>query len=376
MSALPVSKANRDQDAAFAQAQRAALGSIEPLPGFVASEVWNGYTPAAYVLKHALEPGEPSVLFGQSGHFKSAIAIDMACCAGSGTPFHGIKTRKVGVLYTAGEGHSGIRKRLRAWMIARGMDATSEQPAVYITKAGADLIGNPEQLRLTVDAAADALELPIGLVVIDTLAANFGAGDENHARDMSLAVTNARSAAPEAAILLVHHTGHGAQDRERGSTALIGAATYRLQATYDEQSRLIELQWLKAKDDERPVAIVFGWQKVPLGWEDDDGEELTSIILERLEGATFNRAPQPIGLGKNQDTAIKCLRVLYARARRNLAQQGRDPGDALILTTGWRTACQDKGIKRNRWAEVLRDLQDRKLISIEGPHVTIMETAE
>jgi hypothetical protein len=69
-------------------------------------------------------------------------------------------------------------------MMQRGFDASSEQPAVYVTSGAADLLGDPEQLRATVVYAGALLGIPVELVVIDTLAANFGAGDENHASDM------------------------------------------------------------------------------------------------------------------------------------------------------------------------------------------------
>ena len=344
-----------------------------PLPGFTIADLWNGYTAPRYLVKRLLAPGELTVIFGQSGHFKSAAAIDLALCVSTGTLFHDIKTGKAGVLYVSGEGHGGIRKRIRAWLLSRGMDSTSEQPALFVTSAGASLIGNPEQLRATVEHAAQVLGVPIELVIIDTLAANFGPGDEHHPNDMGLAISGARYAAPSAAILLVHHTGHGDQNRERGSYALIAAADYRLQATYDEISKLVELRWLKAKDDERPEPLVFEWRSVPLEWRDEDGEELTSVVLERLEGASMPQGRRSVGLGKNQETAMRSLRALYAKARKNLQEQGRDPAEARILVDGWHHDCERRGIDRRRWPEVRKELENRRLVLVDGPHVSIAE---
>lgn len=359
-------------------ARIARLGpqAFEPLPGFTAAAVWEGWTPAPELVKRMLAPEALTVLFGQSGHFKSALAVDMSCCVGLGVDFLGLRTRKAGVLYVAGEGHRGIRKRLRAWMMKRNLNSGSEQPAVFITASAADLVARPEQLSATVEQAATVLGLPIGLIIVDTLAANFGPGDENLARDMALAIAGAREAAPQAAVLIVHHTGHGQIDRERGSYALIAAADYRLQATYDEPSKLIELKWLKCKDDERPEPLALAWQRVPLEWTDADGEELTSIVLERLEGTSVPQGPRSTGLGRNQETALKSLRSLYARARRNLSDQGRDPEEARILLAGWRADLERRKVPRQRYHEVERDLQARGLIVLDGPHVTLVEGIE
>lgn len=343
------------------------------LPGFTATAVWEAAYASPEIIKAILGAGQFTTLFGQSGHFKSVMAIDMAMSAGLGFEYQGQRcARRVGVLYVAGEGHSGIRKRMRAWMMARGFDATSDQPSVYVTSSAADLIGNPDQLRATVEHAATVLGKPIEFIVIDTLAANFGNGDEYHPRDMGLALAGARQAAPTAAVLLVHHTGHGQDERERGSYSLIAAADYRLRASYDAAaSKTIELKWLKVKDDETPKPILFAWQAIGLNWKDDEGEEITSVVLDRLDAASApQQGPQAVGLGKNQETAMKALRVLYTRARKNLSDQGRDPAKARILISGWRGAVE-KSIDRNRFHEVQAGLEKRGLIIVDDPHVMI-----
>jgi hypothetical protein len=349
----------------------------EPVPGYAVASIWQGYEPPRYLTKHLLIPGALTVLFGKSGHLKSTAAIDLALSNGSGTPFHGFRNSgRVGVLVVVGEGHGGIRKRVKGWMLEHSIGPTDEPPAVYVTDAGVDLIGNPERLRATAEHAAKVLGVPVRILVIDTLAANFGAGDENSATDMTLALSGTRIVGPDVAVLIVHHSGHTATERERGSSALIASADIRLQATYDEQTRLLELRWLKLKDDEPPAPLTFECRKVPLEWMDEDGEELTSIVLERLEGVSLPQGPRLTGLGRNQETALKALRTLYARARRNLEEAGRDPSGALILTDGWRNAVLQKKIARQRFPELLKDLSERRLIELDGVHVRLREVSQ
>jgi len=351
-------------------------GNGDPLPGYAASSIWDAYEPPRYITKNILAPGTLTTVFGQSGHLKSAAAIDLAFCIGSGKDFHGLRTpRRRGVGYIAGEGHGGLKKRGKAWLLKHAYTSTDEPPAVFITSQGADLVGNPERLRATMKHAEGVLGVPVEVVVIDTLAANFGAGDENLTRDMNLALAHCRAAVgPEVAILVVHHTGHLNPDRERGAYLLIASADVRIQASYDQTSKLLELRWLKVKDDEIPEPLTFECRQVNLGWHDEEGEELTSVVLERLEGASLPRAtPRLTGLGKNQETALKALRTLYARARRNLEEQNRDPAEALILIDGWRNALGQKGIARNRFHDLIKDLQERHLIAVDDPHVRLVE---
>jgi hypothetical protein len=320
------------------------------------------------------------VLFGESGHFKSVIAIDLALCVASGRDFHDIKVHQAGVLYVAGEGHGGLRKRVRAWLLCHDLNAASEQPAVYVTEAGADLIGNPLQLKATVEHARRTLGCDIGLVVIDTLAANFGMGDENHAGDMQAAVRSAREAAQGAAVLLLHHTGHGKDGgaRERGSYALRATCDCRLRAVYDEPSKLVELQFLRVKDDEEPKPLFFAWRKVPLEWQDEDGEELTSVVLEKSEadgtaGGNYERSGTT-GLGANQEIALKVLRRLYRQFRDNVAARQGDPAEAKVLLSGLRgTLIAEKRLPKQRVTEAIDGLVKRGLARIDAPHIYLQE---
>lgn len=365
--------ATPDEQDAFAKRVGRAPGAIsEPLPGYTLEAIWDAYEPPKYLVKRLLGPGAVTVLFGQSGHLKSVTAIDLALCVATGTPFHGVRTRRTGVLYVAGEGHAGLKKRIRAWLRSHGMDSASQLPAIFVTNIGADLIGNSEQLKATVAHAAEVIDMAIELIIVDTLAACFGGGDENLSADMSRAISGARAADENAAVLLVHHTGHSQTDRERGSYALIAAADYRIQATYEEASKLLELKWHKCKDDEKPEPMIFESRKVELDWQDEDGEELTSVVLERLEGASIPQE-RTSGLGKNEQKALKILRTLYARNRKSLEQQGRDPAEAKIMLGGWRNECERLGIARNRWHELIKSLTSDRLVTIDGTFVFLSE---
>ncbi len=62
--------------------------------------------------------------------------------------------------------------------------------------------------------------------MIDTLARNFGGGNENATQDMNLFITNLDRLKAEfgCTVLVVHHTGKDTAKKERGNTALRGAS--------------------------------------------------------------------------------------------------------------------------------------------------------
>ena len=368
----------------FRQAVAGAVGlPMSPLPMFAAADIWSEDKPPQYLLKRLLGPGELTVIFGKSGHLKSVIAVDIAVAVGLGLGFHGIKGRMAPVLYIAGEGHRGIKKRLRARMIAHGFDASSDQPRLLVTSRGGNLIENPEQLRVTVEAAEKTLGDPIGLLIVDTLAANFGAGDENSSGDMTAALTSAREAAPYAANLIIHHTGHST-DRERGSYALQAAADYRLQAAYDAAAKELELKWLKCKDDDMPEPMIFERRVIPVDWTDEDGEEETSVIVERLSASTRPPAEREsrggrlgAGLGANQETVLKILQRLYRLHRKHLEGDARNPADAKVPLSALRSAVLDeRHMNRQRFNDAIKALVERGMVLEDSPFVFLKEDDE
>jgi hypothetical protein len=52
---------------------------------------------------------------GKPGHGKSFVAIELACCVATGTPWHEHPVQKGRVLYLIAEGASGISDRVDAW---------------------------------------------------------------------------------------------------------------------------------------------------------------------------------------------------------------------------------------------------------------------
>ncbi|MGZ3814828.1 MAG: AAA family ATPase, partial [Mucilaginibacter sp.] len=118
-----------------------------------------------------------------------------------------------------------------------------------------------------------------GLVIIDTLHRNMD-GDENSSKDIGKFINNLDMHLKPlgAAILVVHHSGHGNKDRSRGSSSIRAAMDGEFSANKTDNS--ITLTCHKAKDFEALNPLQFTLKPTELGWLDSDGEPMTSVYLE------------------------------------------------------------------------------------------------
>lgn len=326
--------------------------------------------PPAWLIRRFLERDSLAQVFGEPGVGKSFLAVEWAVCVATGTSFVGHKVMPGPVLFIAGEGGNGLGRRFQACAGAKDIDLAGA-PLYVSTMASAmtDPAAVNELLGI-VDAHTrnNGGELPV-LVVIDTVARNFGPGDENSTQDMTafIAACDALREQTGACVLLVHHSGHADKTRARGSIALKGALDWEYGLTRDPSGAL-RLQCTKAKDAEPPAPVALRLNSYDLGITDDEGEPVTSAVLS----PTVLIAPAAEGIagrGKHQTRALLLLAEGIAAAEREIAEQGGSPETVRLLVADWRAACRAEGIPANRFSEVVRKLSEQGRIRVEGDHV-------
>lgn len=227
-----------------------------------------------WLLKNILERGSLNLLFGEPGAGKSLFALDWAFCVAAGIDWHGYRVQKMDVVIVAGEGHAGMRRRLKALESkyqtkAPARLSISQQPANLIDEVNAQWIAD------TIKATCPNP----GFIVVDTMHRNMN-GDENSSQDIGRFIFNLDSFFKPlgAAVLVVHHSGHGDKQRSRGSSSIRAAMDGEFSTTKDGGA--IVLTCHKAKDFEAFKPLQFSLKSVELDWRDDDGEPITSVCLE------------------------------------------------------------------------------------------------
>lgn len=225
-------------------------------------------------VKHMIPDDSMGMFFGASGTYKSFIALDHCLHVAHGLEWMGRKTRQGNVVYVAAEGGAGIYRRVQAWHQAHGMSLTPNFH-VCITPLVLSISEHVEALA----TAIASLPTPPSLIYIDTLSQTFE-GDENSATDISayLRLINAAIRSRfNCTVIVIHHSGHAATERPRGSSAITANVDFMVGVYKPEGTTLVaRLDVIKQKDGDRLSHQAFKLDRVVLG-KDEDGEELTSL---------------------------------------------------------------------------------------------------
>jgi hypothetical protein len=287
-----------------------------------------------WLIEHWLEQGTLTVLVGPEGSFKSFLAVDWTMSIATGSSWHGCRVSPGRVLYIAGEGRTGVIRRMRGWCDHYEREAEG----VFLGRSSVQLV-----LPSDTDRLAEYLNgEKWALIVIDTLARNYGPGSENDQETMNAAIASADRVREQtgACVLLVHHTPLDGRDegklRPRGSSALSGAADAICGCQYDKDSKVITVTSIKQKDAPNPEPLFLGFDVIGLGERDNFGNEITTVILCE----TQKRPVSKKALAKNQRRMIQELRT-RGRGKPELFVILRDVTDTLDLSRQSRSRLEE-----------------------------------
>tara|TARA_R100001440_G_scaffold75740_1_gene103856 strand:- start:1857 stop:3818 length:1962 start_codon:yes stop_codon:yes gene_type:complete len=217
-----------------------------------------------WLIEGCFEQEKLITVFGEPKSGKSFIAIAMACAVASGTEFYGCKANRSNVIYLAGEGLSGMRKRLLAFHQSsyghklfftdeeKKANTKLQDAQMFLSNRGARINEEDEykkledEINLIKEQSGD-----IGLIIFDTFQRSFS-GDENSAQEVNKFVKAADQLIHEykCAVLLVHHTGRGNLNRARGSSVLDASidGEFKVKRKDDEGIMYVNFEQTKNKD--------------------------------------------------------------------------------------------------------------------------------
>jgi|CXWL01.1.fsa_nt_gi RecA-family ATPase len=267
-----------------------------------------------WLVDNFIEKGSLNLLFGEPASGKSLFALDWAFCIAAGLSWHDFDTQQSDVLIIAGEGFTGLKRRLKALECKYN---TKAPESLYISK-------QPSVFNESVNAAMVAQSIKEicpnpGLVIFDTLHRN-SSGDENSSKDIGEFIGNIDAFLKPSgcAVLIVHHSGHGQKDRSRGSSAIKAAMDGEFSVIKDEAG--VTIACTKAKDFEPIKPLNFSLKITDLdGWIDQKTRlPMTSVYLD-FQGEA-KRQKKKISAS---DSAV--MQTLYDA----IAKHGTDPTSEL-----------------------------------------------
>jgi len=228
-----------------------------------------------YIIDGFLSVGDKSIIGGPSMSGKSFLAIHAGMSIALATlrpdwEFFGKKVLKPGlVIYQAGEGARGVKKRLRAFRkhfdVPHDVDLPFEllMSPVDLYHPDGDTKALIEEIRAIQD---DYPGVPLVSVFIDTLATATGGADENSGKDMGAVMKNidALRNATGANVTLVHHL-NAAGTKLRGHTSILANIDQVLMVTMDEATRIRTVKLGKQKDDDDTLTLRFELAMIETG---------------------------------------------------------------------------------------------------------------
>lgn len=262
-----------------------------------------------WLIKNYLELDSTTLLYGASGSGKSFVAVDMACSIATGTSWQGHDTEEGAVFYIAGEGHSGFKKRFRAWQ--QQNNVTLQGKPLFLSQT---TIGLPDEAGLNkLIHEIDLLVAETGhkpkLIILDTLARCL-IGDENFAKDIGgfIKALDTLRLRYGCCVLTVHHTGHNETTRARGSSALKAAMDTEL--SLKDIKGTIELSITKQKNHEAPASLHFKLEQIDLG------NDINSAVITSTDKPNFKTGGT---LNKNDQIVLNALQELDATHQLQMA---------------------------------------------------------
>jgi hypothetical protein len=306
-----------------------------------------------YLIDDWLTVGDKSIIGGASKSGKSFLAIHAAMSISLGIEFFGNKVLTPGlVIYQAGEGARGIKKRFRAWRQYFGVPVGKRVP-VYILQSKIDLYsaqGDTNAFIEEVNGISQLYDVPLRALFIDTLAKAQGGADENSGRDMSIVMANIdriAAAVPGCHVALVHHF-NAAGTKLRGHSSIYANIDQVVLVTKDEESKVRTALLDKQKDGEDGATIKFELMQVELGRRAVDGKPITSCVTLSVGGKAAAKAEGKnavsLQLSDQQTNIVNAL-------KKAITEHGEDAPASLGLPKSIK-----KVVRYKQWLQAYRDV--------------------
>ena len=237
-----------------------------------------------YLVKSWLDLDATSLVYGQSNTGKSFLTLDIAFHVAAGRHWNSCRVTQSNVIYVAAEGGTGFSKRISAVATNNPDLFAAAKEHFHHLPLQLDLHGT-EDVEALVTAIA---ERPVDLLIIDTLAMSFGAGNENDGKDVTQFLTNIAAMRQKLGchVMLVHHSGKDQGKGARGHSSLRAAVDTEIEVSVD--GLMHQATTKKQRDLEGGKVAAFTLNVVNLG-DDQDGEPITSCTVQPQDADDLKR---------------------------------------------------------------------------------------
>ncbi|MDX0491549.1 AAA family ATPase [Sinorhizobium medicae] len=226
-----------------------------------------------------------AAIYGPPSCGKTFLAIHMGLCLAGGLSFFGCATGRCAVVYIAAEAGKGIKKRIA---IARDHLGIRAAPFYLITAAPNLGYRTPHDCNALIESITAAnIAMPVGVVIIDTVARVTAGTDENKAGEFGVFIGNADAIARAfgALVVGVHHSGKDESRGMRGSNVFNGATDCEWSLHKEDGMHVATLH--KMRDGEDDIEFSFRLERRELS-----NGQTTCVVVEQSDVASAS-PPKP-----------------------------------------------------------------------------------
>lgn len=244
------------------------------------------------VIKGVLPSQAFATIIGGPGSGKTFFMTDLACHVAAGMEWRGKTTEKGLVIFAALEGGANIPNRFVAWKMEHPDAPENLTLRVMSEPVSLRSVGDVQSLIDFTKQAENHHGEACVLICVDTLNRAMTGGDENRSDDMGqlIAGVDRLRAETQATILLTHHTGKDHERGARGHSSLFGAVDTEIAISGSEGHRVATIN--KQRDGIEGLTFGYTLRQVEVG-TDQDGEPVTSCVIEEIEGPVRKSAQIP-----------------------------------------------------------------------------------
>ena len=324
-----------------------------------------------------LTSGSMSVVYGPSNCGKTFFIVDMALHVAMGRTWRGREVDQGAVVYLSLEGAQGIRNRLSAFRLHHGL--TTNLPFVAMPRP-VNLLNDDADVNAVIQLVAHVAaqtDMPVRMVIIDTLSRAMAGGNENSPEDMTALIGNCDRIrdATGSHVCIVHHSGKDEARGARGHSSLRAATDTEIEIKRDPELTFSSVRVAKQRDLEAAEPFGFTLHRVPLG-VNRRGKDVTScVVLEAEQSAILARDPDK--LSPKETAALESLeRCLSAGGFE--VETGTDSSPVTAVTVhAWKRSLQaldiiarnNDNMARPQYHRIKKALEKKGHIVVEGDKV-------
>ena len=314
-----------------------------------AGDLLDHIKPAEDLVSGIIEEKSFIYTYGPSGTYKSFVEIDRGLCIATGVDYHGRKVKQGTVFYIAGEGQSGIYKRVLAWCIKHKLQIKDIPFFVGTYPAQLTVRESIQEIKREIERMSREFGEP-ALIIFDTLARNFGPGNENDTQDMNTAIHNLDLFRDYLCRSLVAHTGHKNTDRAKGSISLDQAADTSFRTILKGDRRVLVERFKMKEGASKSVKMLFSTEIIGLKIQDRDVDSLV-LNLEAegddISGAYCINDDDKKIMGGQMQVAFSILQDMYENQKRELKTKC---GDSEIVPRVSKKSWIERCISADVWS--------------------------